>query len=368
MPNLVALAASPNVAVPNFSVPAFEAAASSTLRLTVPFIQFPSQAAVGLFPEVRVLVQAFLSAEAGLAKRHWPKFIGRAYPELKHETLENMLVSLVVRAYMIRHMLLLTRPARLHDFIEYCSGQGNLTLECLKAFLNGLAFDRLYSEDHDMCTGIGLRCWLDALAECKFQALVWFGTRCSSWVGMCRQQHGRKASNGYWGNRARSFVRVGNVQMVATSLVMAIGHWSGVNPVLEQPITSAMPRAEPLCSVLKFMQASKHVVWHGAFLGESLKPLQIWSRQDLSALQRGRPSSHRFKKLCKQKGKSYSGNRSALIRSQSYTREFGKAVAGVVKHWVKKNSPRPNSMCVLGKGAVGGRGCLSPVLFRPLCP
>ena len=321
--------------VPNFSVPAFQAAASSTLRLTAPFIQFPSQAEVDLFPEVRESVQAFLSAEKGLAKRHWAKLIRRAYPELKCETLENMLVNLVVRAYLIRHTLLLTRPARLHDFIEYCSGQGNLTLECLKSFLKGLAFDRLYSKDHDMCTGLGLRCWLDALAECNFQALAWFGTRCSSWVGLCRRQHGRKAANGYWGNREKSFVRTGNLQMVVTSLVMAIGHWSGVNPVLEAPTTSAMPRAEPLCSVLQFINASKHVVWLGAFSGESPKPLQIWSRQDLSALQHGRPSSHRFSKLCNTKGKSYSGNRKALHRSQAYTREFGKAVAGVVKHWLK---------------------------------
>lgn len=280
----VALALSILVSVPNFAVPAFEAAASSTLRLTAPFIQFPSKAEVDLFPEVRELVTTFLLAEAGLAKRHWPKFIERAYPELKDETLEDMLVSLVVRAYLLRHMLRVTRPARLHDFIEYCSGEGNLTLECLKAFLKGLALDQLYSKDHDMCTGVGSRCWLDALAECNFQALVWFGTSCSSWTGMCRRHHQRKAANGYWGNRAKSFVRVGNLQMVVTSLVMAFGHWSGVNPVLEQPISSAMPRAEPLSSVLRSINASKHVVWHGAFSGESPKPLQLWSCQDLSAL------------------------------------------------------------------------------------
>ena len=87
------------MSVPNFAVPAFEAAASSTLRLTAPFIQFPSKAEVDLFPEVRELVTTSLLAEAGLAKRHWPKCIKRAYPELKVNPLEEMLVSLVVRAF-----------------------------------------------------------------------------------------------------------------------------------------------------------------------------------------------------------------------------------------------------------------------------
>ena len=99
MRSAAALALSILVSVPNFAVPAFEAAASSTLRLTAPFIQFPSKAEVDLFPEVRELVTTFLLAEAGIAKRHWPKLVKRAYPELKGKTLEDMLVSLVVRAF-----------------------------------------------------------------------------------------------------------------------------------------------------------------------------------------------------------------------------------------------------------------------------
>jgi hypothetical protein len=122
-----------------------------------------------------------------------------AYPELKNDTLDNLLVKLVVRAHFIRRDLCITRPVRLHDFIEYCAGQGNLSLQCLKAGLHGLAFDAIYSSDHDMMTRVGLRCMLDALAECKFQAGVWFGTKCSPFVALCKHNHGRSASNGYWG-------------------------------------------------------------------------------------------------------------------------------------------------------------------------
>lgn len=318
----------------NFAVPAFAAAASCRLRLTSPFTDFPSNDEVELFPEVRAMVVSFLNAEAGLAKRHWPKLIKRAYPELGQDTLDNMLVKLVVRAYKVRDSLLLTTPARLHDFVEICAGQGNLTLQCLKALLYGLAFDRIYSADHDMMTGVGLRCMLDALAECASQAGVWFGTKCSPFVSLCQNNHKRAVTNGYWGMRKKPFVRAGNLQMVVTSLLMAVVFWSGANPVLEQPMSSVMPKCEPLCSVLASISANKHTVWHGAYGGESPKPLQLWSPKDLSALQRGRPMD-RLLTLCVSRGKRYSGKKKALQRSQAYSHEFGRAVAAVFKSWLK---------------------------------
>jgi len=107
--------------------------------------------------------------------------------------------------------------------------------------------------------------------------------------------------------------------MVVTSLVMAVGYWSGCNPVLEQPAGSDMPKCEPLRSVLTFVHASKHVCWHGAFGGETPKPLQLWSPRDLSQLQRSRPPLGLGQKLCTAKGPSYSGKKSALKKSQSYS-------------------------------------------------
>lgn len=321
--------------VNNFAVPAFAAAASCRLRLTSPFTDFPSTDEVALFPEVRDMVVCFLNEEAGLAKRHWPKLLRKAYPELRQDTLENMLVKLVVRAYKIRDSLLLTTPARLHGFLEICAGQGNLTLQCLKAFLYGHAFDRIYSPDHDMSTCVGLRCLLDALAECAAEAGVWFGTKCSPFVSLCQNNHKRALSNGFWGMRQKPFVRAGNLQMVVTSLMMAVAFWSGANPVLEQPMSSVMPKCEPLASVLASINANKHTVWHGAYGGESPKPLQLWSPKDLSVLQRGRPGD-RLLTLCVHRGKRYSGNKEALQRSQAYSHEFGKAVSAVFKSWLKK--------------------------------
>ena len=84
----------------------------------------------------------------------------------------------------------------------------------LNSQLRALALDKVYHKDHDMMTGVGLRCWLDAVAECNYGAGNWFGTRCSSFVGLCRNGHGRSLSNGYWGHRKKSFVQAGNLMMV----------------------------------------------------------------------------------------------------------------------------------------------------------
>ena len=121
----------------NLAVPAFAAATAIQLRMRPPFTTFPTSDEVALFPEVRQNVANFLSEEAGQAKRHWPKLIRRAYPELSGDSgqLETMLVKLVVRSFIIRSHYLEASPARTHDCIEFCAGQGNLTLGCCSACL-----------------------------------------------------------------------------------------------------------------------------------------------------------------------------------------------------------------------------------------
>jgi hypothetical protein len=253
----------PKAVIANMRVPAFALATSLRLRLKAPFTEFPSPEKVALFPGVRNVIQGFLSAEKGEAQKHWPKLIKRAYPELRDDTLEDMLIKLVVRCYTIRSRFAAS-PARLHDSIEFCAGQGNITLESslagfkvfflvflqfrqericshplrqiasialqscslqlvcfylasgrgLNKFLYAAAFDIAYHNDHNMCTAVGLRCWLDAVAECRQSAALWFGTQCSSFGGMCRSGHMRSPKNGYWGHREKAFVRVGNLMMV----------------------------------------------------------------------------------------------------------------------------------------------------------
>lgn len=123
-------------------VPAFEAATKIRFRLHHPFLYFPDNALLALFPEVRSTVRYFLSYEElheGQARRNWPKFIRAAYPELSSLSLEDMLVSLVVRCYMIRKEIKAASSQRLHECVEFCAGQGHLTHACNLARCNVLS-------------------------------------------------------------------------------------------------------------------------------------------------------------------------------------------------------------------------------------
>ena len=129
--------------------------------------------------------------------------------------------------------------------------------------------------------------------------------------------------------------------MVVSALAMLFAHLCGCSPVLEQPTSSVLPKLEPLKNVLEFIGSKKVVVWHGAYGGESHKPLQLWSPRDLSSLVKPKPKNlvsdlveYGFK-VCSNgdKKKSYSGTQ-ALKSSQTYCKSFGKAVALLAKSWL----------------------------------
>ena len=130
--------------------------------------------------------------------------------------------------------------------------------------------------------------------------------------------------------------------LVVTALTMTFSYFCGCSPVLEQPVSSCMPKAEPMQSVLEGIAASSHIIWHGAYSRTTPKPLQVWSFQDLSTLQRPRPR-HLVSDLSKKGTKrntdgslvtTYTGNKDKLKASQSYCRAFGKAVATLARTWV----------------------------------
>ena len=125
---------------------------------------------------------------------------------------------------------------------------------------------------------------------------------------------------------------------------MTFAFFCGCSPVLEQPTSSSMPKAEPTKSVLVGIAASKNVIWHGAYSHTTPKPLQVWSPRDLSALVLPRPRdlvSDLVKKGTKhtadgQVKSTYTGTRNKLKASQSYCRAFGSAVATLARTWVNE--------------------------------
>ena len=136
----------------------------------------------------------------------------KAYPELEGLELPEVLRMLVVRCWMLRKALM--SQGVLHDFVEFCAGQGNLSMECLYLRLFGATMDKDYTPDHNMMTTTGLRVMIDCISKSRVSALNWWGTQCSSHVPACSFHHKRKADNGFWGDESFWWVRAGNMQQV----------------------------------------------------------------------------------------------------------------------------------------------------------
>ena len=242
----------------NMNSIAFKVAATfAQLNLTKRFTFFPSDQDLKALPEAACLLRAIVEFLQDVPRRHrrtWKKMLVRACPELENNELDQILAKLVVRCWRLRAS---AKPYALHDFIEFCAGQGNLTMACLMSMLFGVALDLRYHPHHNMITRIGLRVWIDCISETNPGAMTWFGTQCSSFVGMSRRHHRRSVENSFWGDCNFHFVRVGNMMQVVTALAMMFAHFCGCSPVLEQPTTSCMPKAEPLQAVLHGIGSKK---------------------------------------------------------------------------------------------------------------
>ena len=133
------------------------------------------------------------------------------------------------------------------DYIEYFSGQAELSNRRLDLVLKAEALTNTYTSEHDVLSRRGLRLFLAALAGTRFGSLTWFGTECSSFTVLCRAQSLRQASNNYEGDTNRKFVAIGNGLANVSALLYLLTHLMMNIPALEQPLNSCMP----LYSVMK---------------------------------------------------------------------------------------------------------------------
>ena len=268
------------------------------------------------------------SKDTGIAARLWPQLLQRSHPELAVHALDIQLLHLVLDSMRCRRRLAAVDHI---DFMELCAGKGNATLQCLIADIRCLCFDKDFSRDHNMMTGVGLRLWIQSLR--KLVGTPWFATQCSSFVAMCLSQSQRYEENNWLGNCAYDWVEEGNYMMVTTALMMALCYWQGNDPILEQPGGSTMPKCPPMRNVLAHTQATKLVTWHGAFGGSSPKPLQLWSPdRRIAYLRRSRcdvTAEERLAETHGEHGEKFTG--SGIMReSQTYSREFGHAIANML--------------------------------------
>ena len=284
---------------------------------------------------VRRRIQNFLELDierGGSANASWPVILANSYPENEllsgPSGLADKLLHLVVRTWCAR-----ASPNFLDvavQAVEFFAGHGLLTQAHVKMGFRCSRFDVLYDASHDVLETHGLRLWIDELVFTSPRSLQWYGTVCSSWVTLCQSKSKRVPSNGYLGDTSRPFVQKGNAQMVATSLLVFLSWMMNNEPILEQPATSSMPKAEPLATVFKYVGAIRTTTWLGAFGAKTWKPLQVWHCDGVFAnLRRKRPpiSPEAHEALVHKRGRKFSGNHRALKASQAYPAEFGVAVA-----------------------------------------
>ena len=125
-----------------------------------------------------------------------------------------------------------------------------------------------------------------------------------------------------------SSVLDGNLQMTVTSLLFALSWLCGNSPILEQPLNSCMPKAQPLQGVLQVTGSRKTVTWHGAYekKGAPPKPLQLHSpHHSVSCLRRAKPKDRvadHSRLWRKEANGKYSGIKPKLKQSQTYCPGF----------------------------------------------
>jgi len=127
-------------AVPNMNNLAFQAAASAAkMQLTTRFLVFPSDEDLkrpSAAPILRLITQVLQDVPSWHCKS-WRKMLVGSFPELdsSNSSLSQIIAKLVLRCHYLRAT---AKPYALHDFVEFCAGQGNLTMACLMQMMHGL--------------------------------------------------------------------------------------------------------------------------------------------------------------------------------------------------------------------------------------
>ena len=293
-----------------------------------PDVDLSDQAHAELMDKVNALL-ATDAANGGRAQALWPGLLAKTFPELKGLPLDHMLVRFVLRCWQHRH------EGADSAFREFCAGKANLTFQLLRQGLEGFAFDIDYSSGHNMEAAIGLRLWLDAISNSRHGSLDWFGTKCSPFVGVNQSVTNRREENGWLGDQSKMFVRRGNLQMVVTSLGFALSCLCNNYPVLEQPVTSCMPKCQPLAMVTEHFKCQRVITWHGAFDNKTPKCLQLITPLDaMRHVSRPRPKGLGRLFTVTPDGK-FHGKKRKLKESQTYSVEFAKCVADIVAKKLK---------------------------------
>ena len=128
----------------------------------------------------------------GRACRVWTLMMHEAFPELVSMNITRLLTYLSVVGLRWR------RSRRCFQFVEFFCGEGNLSKALLRINRRGLPLDIRLNRAHNFLTSIGIRFAILAVMMTTENALIWFGTPCSSWSIICMVWSRRYEENFSW--------------------------------------------------------------------------------------------------------------------------------------------------------------------------
>lgn len=263
----------------------------------------------------------------GRACRVWTSMLHAAFPELVSMNVIRLLTYLTVVTWRWRRS-----ERRCFQFIEFFCGEGNLSKAMMRKNRRGLPLDIRLNLAHNFLTSNGIRFAVLALMTSAENALIWFGTPCSSWSIVCMVWSRRYEENFFLGNEQFEFVRIGNRLMDFTAMIYLLAFAVSNFVVLEQPRDSVLPKCTSMKLVLNF-SCSRCIQTYGAAFGAgSLKPWQLWSNNPrIMVLERRRPDVATSSLMTHSESGNFSGNRDLIRSSEIYPPGFGLAVANMVE-------------------------------------
>lgn len=276
-----------------------------------------------------VFFQRDLQENHGRACRVWTSMINDAFPELQGMDVVRSLTYLSIVTWRWRRS---SSRRRSLQFIEYFCGEGNLSKALLRINERGIPFDIRLNPLHNFLTPSGIRLAILSLMTTSENALIWFGTPCSSWSIICLVWSRRYEENFFLGDESFEFVRIGNRLMDFTALLYLLSFVISTFVVLEQPRDSVLPKCTSMKLVLNFSCSGRVLTYGAAFGAGSLKPWQLWSTNSaILTLERRRPDIFTSSLMVHSESGRFSGNRDLIRASEIYPPGFGLAVAQMIQ-------------------------------------
>ena len=230
------------------------------------------------------------------------------------------------------------------DCVEYFCGQKAITGGMRRAGFRSVGHD--YKQDNidqDFTTARGFITALQWWRRLRRRSgMTWYGTVCSSFIFLNRGTSRRTRAEPR-GTRWVGSVEAGNIMVTRTALLICLSFAKRLAFVLEQPSNSVMAWHPSLVWVRQQLRPLHCTWWSvqtymGLFGGCTLKPHVLYSNETwIQHVARAHPGSsfQPKKSLCRKytdsSGVARVSGGDDLKDSQTYTKQFGRAIAAAFK-------------------------------------